>query len=187
VVGCRDGLAGLGKETNLLAAVALPLPRRATLGEWAGAAGRGLPWRSRSGSDVDRFGIGWAEWRCGEAELRLALWPTLEVGGNLEDASDRGYWLRGAMECVDAGCDDRPVGVLCAATALHDPWWRLGASYAVLMMFLGSAVWEGYPARPRACFCPLGLAFNVLCHADTTAVVAVLFLGNLTLLSPRTS
>jgi hypothetical protein len=43
----------------------------------------------------------------------------------------------------------------------HDPWWRIGACYAVLMVFLGDAVWENYPSAAGRVLLPMTLAFNI--------------------------
>ncbi len=43
----------------------------------------------------------------------------------------------------------------------HDPWWRVGACYAVLMAFLGDAVWEDYPSAAARVLLPMTLAFNI--------------------------
>jgi hypothetical protein len=43
----------------------------------------------------------------------------------------------------------------------RDPWWRLGAAYAVLMVFLGTAVWENYPSAAARVLLPMTLAFNI--------------------------
>jgi hypothetical protein len=43
----------------------------------------------------------------------------------------------------------------------RDPWWRVGACYSVLMMFLGDAVWENYPSAAARVLLPMTLAFNV--------------------------
>lgn len=61
-------------------------------------------------------------------------------------------------------------------------WWRIGISYAVLMIFLGDAVWEGYPGAASRVLLPLQLAFNVLVPAGR-AWGLVLVLGNLTMLA----
>jgi len=42
-----------------------------------------------------------------------------------------------------------------------DPWWRIGACYAVLMVFLGDAVWENYPSAAARVLLPMTLAFNI--------------------------
>ncbi len=59
-----------------------------------------------------------------------------------------------------------------------ESWWRVGAAYAVLMLTLGTAVWEGYPGAFTRVLLPLTLAFNVLAHR-TRAALAWLILGNL--------
>jgi hypothetical protein len=42
------------------------------------------------------------------------------------------------------------------------PWWRTGAAVAVLMVFLGPAVWGGFPNAASRVLLPLTIAFNVL-------------------------
>jgi hypothetical protein len=44
----------------------------------------------------------------------------------------------------------------------RDPWWRLGAAYALLLAFLGTAVWENYPSAASRVLLPMTLAFNLL-------------------------
>ena len=44
----------------------------------------------------------------------------------------------------------------------REPWWRLGATYAVLMAFLGGAVWENYPSAAARVLLPMTLAFNII-------------------------
>ena len=58
-------------------------------------------------------------------------------------------------------------------------WWRVGAGYVVLLLFLGAAVWEGFPGAATRVLLPLGLAFNVLAHRNR-APLWWLFAGNLT-------
>jgi hypothetical protein len=60
-----------------------------------------------------------------------------------------------------------------------DRWWRLGAVYTVMMLFLGTAVWEGFPGAATRVLLPLNLAFNVLA-CRTRASAAWLLVGNLT-------
>ena len=61
-------------------------------------------------------------------------------------------------------------------------WWRIGITYAVLLVFLGDAVWEGYPGAASRVLLPMQLAFNVLVPAGRVWRL-VLVLGNLTLLA----
>lgn len=62
---------------------------------------------------------------------------------------------------------------------LEDRWWRLGAAYTVLMLSLGTAVWEGFPGAAMRVLLPLTLAFNVMAYRARVAL-AWLALGNLT-------
>ncbi|GAB1488543.1 hypothetical protein MASR2M8_09880 [Opitutaceae bacterium] len=61
----------------------------------------------------------------------------------------------------------------------RQPWWRVGISYSVLMIVLGDAVWEGYPGAASRVLLPLTLAFNVLLPRGRWWLVPLL-LGNLT-------
>ena len=55
----------------------------------------------------------------------------------------------------------------------------MGATYAVLMVVLGDAVWEGYPGAASRVLLPMLLAFNVLLPRGRKWW-ALLLLGNLT-------
>ena len=61
----------------------------------------------------------------------------------------------------------------------QDRWWRLGAAFAALFLFLGAAVWDGLPGASTRVLLPLNLAFNVLVHR-ARAALGWLLAGNLT-------
>ena len=61
-------------------------------------------------------------------------------------------------------------------------WWRLGFAYSSLMLFLGQAVWEGFPGAAQRILLPLTLAFNVIARRRRTGFVVIL-IGNLTVFS----
>ncbi len=61
----------------------------------------------------------------------------------------------------------------------HNLWWRVGASYAALMVFLGDAVWENYPSAAGRVLLPMTLAFNVLVPRGRRGCAVLLILGNL--------
>ena len=61
-------------------------------------------------------------------------------------------------------------------------WWRIGVPYALLLIFLGSAVWEGYPGAASRVVLPLTLAFNMVVPRSLRWW-PVLVLGNLSALS----
>ena len=61
------------------------------------------------------------------------------------------------------------------------PWWRVGIMYAFLMVFLGPAVWAGYPGAVGRVLLPMTVAFYLqLSHTRGFWPLAVL--GNLTVL-----
>ena len=63
-----------------------------------------------------------------------------------------------------------------------DLWWRVGAACSLLMLCLGSAVWEGFPLAAGRVLLPLNLACNVLA-LRTRVPLAWLLAGNLTVFS----
>ncbi len=65
---------------------------------------------------------------------------------------------------------------------LHDPWWRAGLAAICLMVFLGTAVWHGFPGAATRVLLPLTLAFNVLATRDHAAP-AWLLAGNFAVFS----
>jgi hypothetical protein len=70
------------------------------------------------------------------------------------------------------------AALVVAQPRLDDRWWRVGAAYVGLMMFLGTAVWEDHPGAAMRVLLPLTLAFNVL--ADRfRAPLLWLIVGNL--------
>jgi len=62
---------------------------------------------------------------------------------------------------------------------LQDRWWRVGAAYTVVLLCLGTPVWEGFPGAATRVLLPLTLAFNVLVDR-TRAPAWWLLAGNLT-------
>ncbi|MBI5380871.1 MAG: hypothetical protein HZA31_03110 [Opitutae bacterium] len=62
-------------------------------------------------------------------------------------------------------------------------WWRVGAANAVLMLFLGDAVWEIFPCAAVRVLLPMQLAFNIVVPRGGGRWWALLILGNLSLLS----
>lgn len=132
--------------------------------------------------------LAYVRWRLGPAD---AGWANLSLPG----AGLLGKW-REVISALGTVNDAPLVWSTLLATAgltvqlvfiarrprLDDPWWRIGAAYAVLLLFLGTAVWEGHPGAATRVLLPLQLAFNVLVHR-TRAAFLWLVLGNLSVLS----
>jgi hypothetical protein len=176
--------AGLGKETNLLAAAALIPDGKSDAKAWGRAIVRGLL-----------------------VAAPLALWlvyisyqvgPATDVGIRNFDLPFAGY-LRKWREIGDdwsnlSGENYGPIFSVLMMLSLTvqflylvlrpqwtKAWWRIGASFALLMVFLGQAVWEGYPGAASRVLLPMQMAFNVLVPLGR-GWTALLIAGNLTLL-----
>jgi hypothetical protein len=175
------GLSGLAKDTNLLAAAAL-VPAGEPRRRWGPVAAR-----------IAVAALPLAAWT-------LTLWRWLGPGG--AGARNFGfplgaYWEKWAStigEWESQGFDFRSRGDFLVLVALttqvlfivlrprwREVWWRIGAAYAVLMVFLGAAVWEGFPGAAPRVLLPLTLAFNVLVPRRRAWWI-VLLLGNLSVL-----
>jgi hypothetical protein len=66
-----------------------------------------------------------------------------------------------------------------------EPWWRIGASNVAMMLFLGTAVWEGFPGAAQRVLLPMSLAFFVLA-CRRRAHLAWLLAGNLSVFAGLT-
>lgn len=72
------------------------------------------------------------------------------------------------------------AGTLWRQRQWDSAWWRIGAAYSLLLLFLGPWVWSGYWAVCRAVL-PLTIAFNLLLPSGR-AFWPLWILGNLTTL-----
>lgn len=162
------GLGSLAKETNLLGAFALscdPTPRPFPLKRAAIAlSAAGLPlalWsvyvQQRLGASSGGSGLGNFTWPL-LGVIKQTQYSLRELSlGNLD--SRYAFGLLGLLglgvQCWVLWRDRRPA---CA-------WWRIGAAYSLLLIFLGSWVWSGYWAACRAVL-PMTVAFNLLLPAN---------------------
>ena len=181
---CVLGVAGLGRETNLLALPALAPGRDWSWREVGRAAGRGLL-----------------------ALAPLALWvaciwyvcgqPSNAGVGNFGRpfAAYFGKWFDAVRDYRVNGWDSSAKWTLVMLVSLTvqmlmillrpqwtQPWWRVGAPFAVLLILLGPAVWDGFPGAAARVVVPMTLAFNVLVPRGVRWW-PVLLLGNLSALS----
>jgi hypothetical protein len=184
-------LGGLGKETNLLGAAGLlrkedvVSPRR-----WPALILRGLlvalplalwlVYIQRTVGPMADAGVRNFDWPfMGFARKWIRVWMEFK---NITIWS-RAVFIEGAfwsflmMVAVSTQFIFlmlRPTGKLA--------WWRVGIAFAVLLIVLGDAVWEGYPGAASRVLLPMQLAFNVLVPSGRKWL-PVLLLGNLTLVN----
>ena len=168
--------AGLARETSLLVATGLVE----------------APWFARKNvlrlvliATPLALWLGYVHWRVGPADAGWAnfTWPGTGLAEKWHAAID-------ALSTVA----DKPLAwtTLLATFALTvqaaffftrpqfgERWWRIGAAHAVMLLFLGTAVWEGFPGAATRVLLPLNLAFNIIV-CRTRASLAWLVLGNLT-------
>jgi hypothetical protein len=181
------GVAGLGRETNILGAAALARLRENTLRGWVLMMIRGLV--------VVLPLLVWVQ----------CLWHWLGTGDiagtrnfDLPLAGYLGKWRETRAQFAIGNFGTVAKGSLAMLVALTtqalffvlrprwtETWWRVGAAYLVLMVFLGTAVWEGYPGAAGRVLLPMTLAFNVLVPRGPRWWL-VLLLGNLTVFDAPT-
>jgi len=153
-------LGHLAKETNLLASLALlSWPPRIELRRAALLAATTLPLLAWGVYVACRFpasgatGLGNFTWPLLGAADQLALSIRQLTAGNFDS--------RYLFAILGFGGLALQALVLWRHRTPENPWWRIGAAYSVLLLFLGPWVWSGYWAACRAVL-PLTLAFNLL-------------------------
>ncbi|MES1194457.1 MAG: hypothetical protein ABUL65_01095, partial [Opitutus sp.] len=146
-------LSALAKETSLLGAIALQSEKFRHRSE-AWRAGLtlaivALPLAMWSFYVQARFGD-----TPGGEGLGNFTWPLIGLLGQAQLSV--GELLHGNF---DGRYSFAPIAIAGLATQtaflwripqIHSPWWRIGAAYAVLLLFLGPWVWSGYWAACRA-------------------------------------
>lgn len=176
------GPGGLARETALLGAVTLLPTERANQLAWAKVAGwgalAGVPlaaWMWYLGST-----LGWTEPGVHNFTLPVAgfVGKWIECLRRLKTEPDHYLALTTLLAHLALTVQ---VLYLFARPLWRDPWWRLGAVFAGLMLLLGTAVWEGHPGAASRVLLPLGLVFNLLA-ARARANGLVMALGNLSVL-----
>jgi len=158
------GLGGLGRETNLLAAVGLPWSPRWTrsqvlrhLGWVALIALPSLIWLDYLRSIYRSLLLYRVDRMAAPLTAYLHRWP--EVFGQLA----AGGWASPARLSLLA-----LIGLTVQAAYLAwrrewpSPWWRVGFAYVPLMLVIDRTVWEGYPGAATRVLLPMTLAFNLL-------------------------
>lgn len=180
------GVSGLAKETNLLGAAAFfPTTALGSMRTWLIACLRGLLVALPLA-----LWILYIAWRIGPGEMAghrnfalplvayFAKWR--EVLPELPHArveSPEAVWSLLALIALTV-----QLIFLVVRPAPRDAWWRIGFTFSLLMVFLGEAVWEGFPGAATRVLLPMQLAFNVLVpHGGRW--LPVLLLGNLTAIS----
>jgi hypothetical protein len=178
--GAALALSGLAKETSLLAAAGLRFDPRSPR-TWSAVAGR-----------VALVALPLFAWM---AYVRLRFGPAEDPGIGNFTYPFSGYVEKLGSALRDATATDAtPLAWATLATVLalavqwaffafrprpDDRWWRIGAAFAAMMVFLSTPVWEGFPGASTRVLLPMTLAFNILVPRGRRWL-PVLLVGNLT-------
>ena len=168
-------IAGLTRETSLVA----------VSGFWE------RPWLSRrnalralAAAAPLAAWVGYVRWRVGPGGtgMRNLDWPLFGWIGKwsptLAALQDEGDHLLAWATLLSTLALTAQAAYILLHRRLDERWWRIGAAYAGLLLFLGPAVWEGFPGAATRVLLPLTLAFNVFA-ARERAPLAWLLAGNL--------
>ena len=178
---CVVALAGLGRETNLLAAVALPPPRDAQVGTQRRCVVTGLlmvlplaAWMA-----YVRLTLGAAD--AGIETLAMPLRGYLQKWSvTVAELGRAGWWSDARFSVYALVGFTVQAGFLLVRWRLWptSPWWRVGLAYAALMAVAGASVWDGHPGAITRVVVPLMVAFNVVILRERR-FWPLLLLGNL--------
>jgi hypothetical protein len=177
------GIAGLGRETNLLGASLLRWPR--TWKEWLRTAGAlvviALPllvWQDYLFSIYRRGSLAGGDQIAAPAAAFLRSW------------NDSTYlvWHHGlrtpAVLSLAVVISLTVQAVFLAwSRAYRNVWWRLALGYAVLMLIVDIVVWEGYPGAITRIVLPMTFGFNVLLAQQRAGFWIWFVSGNLHLIA----
>jgi hypothetical protein len=158
------GLAGLGRETSLLAAGLLvdrfPSTRRQTLILIGKGVAVGLPlllwilyirslYPTFNVSNPDSFSMPFSGY--------VERWRAI-----LHELMTDGWWTFARFNLASMIGLTTQVVFIAWRRQWDSPWWRIGAAYCLLMPLLSILVWEGAPGAAHRVLLPVSFAFNVL-------------------------
>lgn len=176
-------LGGLAKETSLLAGAGFTL-----------AAGRPRTWLPALGQAALAalpllLWMGYIRLRFGPAEDPGLGNFTAPLAGMVGQLAFLFRELRGPEASPLAWTSLAAVAGLAVQAAFllgrwrpGDRWWRVGAVFAGMMLFLATPVWEGYPGAATRVLLPMTVAFNSLVPRERRWL-PVLLAGNLGVLA----
>lgn len=178
------GVAGLGRETNVLAGIAVPWPRG-----WRG-------WVRVACSAVIvlfplllwqdyLYSIYWSTARTeGASQITLPLVAYVQKWQEtLRGVRTHGFGSASGWTLLTVIALSIQVAYVAWSRRWREPWWRLAAVYAVLMLVVHMVVWQGYPGAVTRVVLPLTFGFNMLLAREPTYFWIWYVLGNLHLVA----
>ncbi|HXW05213.1 MAG TPA: hypothetical protein VD833_08275 [Vicinamibacterales bacterium] len=161
-VGAILGAAGLGRETNVLGAVMLPLPRELrgwvrTLGALALVVLPLLLWQDYLWSIYRHWSFAGGDQIAGPLVGYLKSWRD-----SFQLITDAGATLAAMSQLLVVVSLTTQLAYLVWSRDIHHPWWRLALVFGVLMLLVDPVVWMGLPGAITRVVLPLTVGFNVL-------------------------
>lgn len=183
LLGTMLGVSGLGRETNLLGSSMFRMPR---------SRGDAL----RLGGAIALACLPLIIWQ----DYLWSIYRTTTLSGSnqlgVPIVAYLGSWKESAVLATDATLRWLGVRMLMVVVALTaqlifvvvhrehaNPWWRLAASFAALMLVVDSEVWRGFPAAITRVALPLTFGFNILLSSRERGFWPWYLLGNAHLVS----
>jgi hypothetical protein len=178
------GLGNLAKESNLLATLALNLDGL----RWTATTRKKAMAAVLAAIPIAAWSI-YASYRLPDPNDSTGMgnftWPFVGIAqqagiclAEIAHGNWDGRFVMGLMAVIGLPLQ---AWVLWRRPDFASGWWRVGAAYALLILFLGPWVWSGYWAACRALL-PMTVAFNLLLPPDTRSFWPLWILGNSTML-----
>ncbi len=176
------GLAGLGKETNLLAIVALLRPGKLRSNLNSNFILKAilviLPFSLWFAYILSSSQLGDSE-NIGKDNFRLPLAGVFEtLLTMIKEAGDKGFPSGTFFKFSLFGSLLIQGIYLLVRPKMDLVWSRIGIVFAILMLVLGPAVWEGLHAAPRVLL-PMTIAFNILFSRKLFLIPVLIFANTL--------
>ena len=179
------GLSGLAKDINLLWVAGLIEPIGAHRPRWQTLAVRGLLVAGPLSVWMFYLWAGDHEFRSVVGDRNFAAPLTgyaMQWGETLSGLREDGWASYARFSLLTQVSLTTQAIVLLSTRAWGNPWWRTGMASCGLMVFLGPAVWEGYPGAMTRVLQPMTFAFNVVLPRNRW-FWPLFVLGNLTVLA----
>ena len=182
LVGSILGVAALGRETNLLGGSLLRVPR--SRADWFRLAGTIalallpiLVWQDYLWSIYRTTSLAGSDQVTVPVVAYVGSWKDSFV--LLSDPERR--WLGFRTLMVVAALTAQLVFIVLFRD-YKNPWWRLAAAFAALMLIAGPEVWRGFPGAVTRVVLPLTFGFNILLASRERRFWHWYLLGNLHLI-----
>ena len=161
VAAAMTGVAALGRETNVLAALAQPLPR--TQREWARTAAAVLLvvlpvlvwtdylwsiYRSTLLTDTDQLTM-------------PATAYALVFARSLKAVAAGGLVSGAGLNLLSIVAVTAQAGFVVTRREWKQPWWRVAAGYVLLALVLNRVLWDPHTGALTRVLLPLTVGFNV--------------------------